>query len=85
MSDRVSRELYAEYRGQVLSMSTARQRMQGHSMVGVFSDREIARSLALTEEQVREIRCLAEMDGLELSWYPEAEEFKRKRAGRGKG
>lgn len=84
MSGTVNKELYQEYRDRVLSMSTARQLMKEQTMVDVFSDRQIASRLGLSEEQVREIRCLAEMDAIEMDWYPEAEEFKRTRAGRGK-
>lgn len=84
MSTEVSAELYRKYRDQVLSLSTADQRMEGQKMVGVLSDPEIASRLGLSTEQVREIRCLAEMDGIDMSWYPEAEDFKRVRAGRGR-
>lgn len=84
MTSAVSKELYLEYKDRVLHMTTARQTMQGQQMVGVFSDRQIAASLGLSEEQVREIRCLAEMDAIDINWFPEAEAFKQARAGRGK-
>ncbi|MDP2727468.1 MAG: hypothetical protein Q8P59_07970 [Dehalococcoidia bacterium] len=85
MSNAVSAELYRKYKDQVLSLTTAHQRMEGQAMVGTISDRDIARKLGLSEEQVRDIRCLAEMEGIDMDWYPEAEEFKRVRAGRIKG
>ncbi len=82
MSNEVSAELYQKLKDQVLALSTARQRMEGEAMVPALSDRQIAGRLGLTEVQVREIRCLAEMEGIDMAWYPEAEEFKRVRAGR---
>lgn len=82
MPEGIDAELYCKYRDQVLSLSTARQRMEGQTMIGAFSDREIASKLGLKEDQVREIRCMAELDGISLDSYPEAEEFKRQRARR---
>lgn len=82
MSNEVSADLYHKHKDRVLSLSTARQRMEGQTIRPALSDREIAARLGLSEGQVREIRCLAEMDGIDMSWYPEAEEFKRIRAGR---
>lgn len=82
MSSEISAELYKKYQDQVLSLSTARQKMEGQKTVPALTDREIAHKLGLSEEQVREIRCLAEMDGIDTGWYAEAEEFKRVRAGR---
>ncbi len=80
----VTRELYLKHKDQVLAMATARQRMEGQKMVGTSTDREIAGRLGLSEDQVREIRCLAEMESIDLNWYPEAEEFKKARASRNK-
>lgn len=82
MSNEVSAELYRKHSEQVLSLTTAHQRMEGQRVVGTFTDREIAQRLGLSEERVREIRCLAEMDGIDMDWFAEAEEFKRVRAGR---
>lgn len=82
MSSEISAELYKKHQDLVLSLSTARQKMEGQKMVPALTDREIAHKLGLSEEQAREIRCLAEMDGIDMGWYPEAEEFKRVRAGR---
>ena len=84
MPSPVSRDLYLKHKDQILAMATARQRMEGQSMVGTFTDREIASRLNLSEDEVREIRGLAEMESIDLSWYPEAEEFKKARAGRSK-
>lgn len=66
-------ELYKKFRDQVLEYSNA---VQGDKPRGL-SDTEIAEKLGLSEDDVREIRCIAEAD-LPLDRWSEAEEFKEK-------
>lgn len=69
----VSPELYKKYKTTVLEYSNAvhDSRQRG------LTPAEIADKIGLTEGEVKEILAVAEKD-LPYSWWPEADEFKRR-------
>ena len=82
MARPVAPGLYERYREAVLSYSNGVQRIEDGLVRRGLSDDEIAEKLGLTVAEVEEIRCVAEIDLAELSWWDEAESFKQERCGR---
>ena len=84
----VSPEFYHRYKHQVLEMSPAIQYYDGTTMCrekSCLSDREIAERLGLSEEQVTEIRCIAEIDLLPADIWIKSANWKRERMRRALG
>ena len=76
----VSPELYNQYKDIILNHSLAVQRYQGtqqDTTSACLTDKQIAEKLGLDEKDVREIRCVAEVDSIPLETYLEAEQFKK--------
>lgn len=73
-------ETYERYKDEVLRKSLAFQEFDGTYAVRPLSDREIAAELGLTEETVREIRSIAEIDSLPFSAWYDADKVKHARS-----
>ncbi len=79
MSKFITMELYNKYKQEVLKRTNARQRLIAGKSQGGFSDQEIAAQLGLTEEEVIEIRCIAETEDISLQNYLDADTIKENR------
>lgn len=73
-------ELYRRFGREVFELSLAHQRYEGTKQVRPLSDAEIAKQLGLTEAEVADLRCVAEVDVLDPEWFREADAFKTKRS-----
>jgi hypothetical protein len=69
----ISPELYQKYKTIVLEYSNAVHDSRRRGLTSA----EIADKIGLAEEEVKEILAVAEKD-LPLSWWPEADEFKKR-------
>ncbi len=69
----VSPELYKKYKTVILEYSNAVHDSRRRALTNA----EIAVTIGLTEEEVREILAVAEKD-LPAAWWPEADEFKKR-------
>ena len=58
----ISPKLYQKYKDQVLDQSNARQRYEASANLRGLTDKEIAEKLGLSEDEVTEIRILAELE-----------------------
>ena len=75
----VSMDVYARYKEEVWNLTNAKQRMEPSKKSRGLTDKEIASKLALTVEEVIEIRCIAESEKIPLEAYLDAEDTKEKR------
>ena len=75
----VSLDVYARYKEEVWNLTNAKQRMDPGKKNRGLTDKEIASKLALTVEEVIEIRCIAESEKIPLEAYLDAEATKEKR------
>jgi len=73
-------ELYRRFGREIFELSLAHQRYEGVKQVRPLSDAEIALRLGLTEEEVADLRCVAEVDQLSTDWFREADAFKKGRS-----
>lgn len=83
MPKHVSVTLYNKYKQQVLEMSLAIQYYEGTAakrQTSSLSDREIAEKLCLDEDDVTEIRCIAEIDLLPPDTWLKSANWKQKKA-----
>jgi DNA-directed RNA polymerase specialized sigma subunit len=76
----ISPKLYKKYKDQVLNLSNALQRYEAKANLRGLSDKEIAEKLGLAEDEVTEIRILAELETPPLSNWQEAISHKREAA-----
>lgn len=73
----VSKELYEKNKDGVIRLSLNLQRAQGEkNWPQCLTDAQIAQKLGLGERDVREIRCIAEIDLLESDSWEKAQSFK---------
>lgn len=75
----VSMDVYNRYKDEVWTLTNAKQRLEPGKKHRGLTDQEIASKLGLTEEEVIEIRCIAENDNISLEAYLDAEHTKEKR------
>ena len=80
MTRTISPVLYEKYKDRILRMSNSFQRFEPGEKQRGMSDQQIARKLGLTEEEVAEIRCIAELDTPPLENWKEAITHKRTEA-----
>ena len=77
----VTTKLYKKHKDAVIRLSLAVQNYDGKTYhPKPYSDKEIAEKLGLTEKEVIEIRCIAEVDVHSSNTWMEADIFKNKRA-----
>lgn len=80
MTKTISPALYEKYRDKILRMSNSFQRFEPGKKQRGMTDGQIAKKLGLSEEEVREIRCIAELDTPPLENWKEAIRHKRTEA-----
>lgn len=78
----VSMDLYNRYKNDVWKLTNAKQRFEPGRAQRGLTDKEIASQLGLAEEEVTEIRCIAENEKIPLEAYLDAEDTKEKRFSR---
>ena len=78
----ISPKLYQKYKDQVLDLSNARQRYEASANLRGLTDKEIADKLGLSEDEVTEIRILAELETPPLTNWQEAISRKERAARR---
>jgi len=77
----VSPELYRKHKDAILQLSLAIQNYDGKNYTPQpLTDEEIAKKLGITVKEVREIRCIAEVDVFPSNIWMEADIFKNERA-----
>lgn len=80
MTMTISPAFYEKYKDRILGMSNSFQRFEPGKKQRGMSDVQIASKLGLTEEEVAEIRCVAELDTPPLENWKEAIMHKRTEA-----
>lgn len=80
MTKSVSPPIYEKYKDRILRMSNSFQRFEPGKKQRGMSDEQIAKKLGLTEEEVTEIRCIAEVETPPLENWKEAIRHKRTEA-----
>ena len=78
----VAMDVYERYKDEVWKLTNAKQRLEPGKKNRGLTDKEIASKLALTVEEVIEIRCIAESEKIPLEAYLGAEDTKEKRFNR---
>ncbi len=81
MPQPISADLYNRYRDLVLPLTNATQRYEPGMPHRGLTDAEIAAELGVTEAVAREIRCVAELESVDIACYFEADGWKEARFG----
>lgn len=76
----ISSKLYKKHKDQVLNLSNALQRYEPSTDQRGLTDKEIAEKLGLSEDEVTEIRILAELETPPLTNWQEAIVHKKREA-----
>jgi len=79
MSRFIAKDVYERFKDQVWRLTNAKQRLEPGKTFRGLSDREIALQLDLTEEEVIEIRCIADKEMIPLEEFIKADDVKEKR------
>lgn len=77
------REKYEKYAKSVFELSLAIQEYEGIKQKKKYSDEEIGKKLGLTTSEVKNIRCIAEIDFTSLEDWLGAEEYRYERRSKG--